>query len=1134
MSEGLENCCALVYDSGDFLCEWRPLKNLLYFAQSALYQQPPHFLSIDKTAIPDDSSFLNTLGEVKKFIRNENHSELTGIVKAFYSATLCAAPEDILKNFPSVMTISLKLGVSVPLLSSIIFSERDFLVGLSNLWPEVFFHGLEMALINIPKKDNDDAEGVTSNVDFDMIQSAATAFSLFLKQVPFHMLFSAIMSIDALCLSEHSKIQNLLLAKSSEWTSDFLISYLRLVLFWFYRVRIFYRNKQLTELELLSDMCLILVKNMFSQLSALKSDFECSTDSEVLFSAETIREVAETILCHPAVVSSLTCPLSCNKGVSQVTTGLSGNDLKTFLSLSRQRLHKLDHQVLDLLSASLEYYFSFSKSYYAVIEDGAKKTFRRAFGSLVQRLFFDLRNRFEVCSSSGDLQPLLSSFCSVHALFRFVSPFGLLELGNWMFSKIDANELKADNFHLMSALSVGFSIAGGAFEVLFNYLLLPLIERAPFDFLWEVEEETFDVNLLEDIYLKICKLACNFKLDFADTCLLRAVTAVYRQKNTYHGELHPSSAVMSRVIMSTPVELVSHCICQTSIPKAKLLHLLIEMSPLHLSIFGQLFLNILNRNFLSSEVMMKEVPGSALSDQDFMMLIPAALSLLNSAFVKFEKHFHLHFKSIPSFYSRMLLSGFVLWKSFVSGDVFQEEYSEFLPSSAEELFNLVDGSVLGKAMHLLRYHFFLSGDSLKLKKRLELFNSIFSCPAKHEELLDCDVTGIDFNSVNKSLNHINKVVAKISFCRMLLFPEDDKVLLLPKEVDQGLKEMPLTSGSNKANSLRMHFLNALVGAWQWIVKKLPLVPEYSTSIIENTGDSLSLYRCLEVFILRSILQLTSKMQSHLIQLQSLPFVEQLVRSTLLHRFEDSNTVRIIRSILVLLSEGKFSRVLCLQMLLGHSQFGPMIHSVSKSSVSETGTFFRPMSSILRLLVIPHITSNMKDDKDEQEAAEMCLKHLEILKLLRSLLHSVTDQSTFDSRNDDGINLKELHMLLLSSYGATISEIDMEIYSLMNDIESIDSSESEYLAEMDYLWGSAAMKVKKEHGLEHGASTETMTDTKAVQESRKIKYRENLPVDPKVCTTTVLHFPYDRTAGYVPLSPNKFQTDNVKDMIKVYL
>lgn len=103
---------------------------------------------------------------------------------------------------------------------------------------------------------------------------------------------------------------------------------------------------------------------------------------------------------------------------------------------------------------------------------------------------------------------------------------------------------------------------------------------------------------------------------------------------------------------------------------------------------------------------------------------------------------------------------------------------------------------------------------------------------------------------------------------------------------------------------------------------------------------------------------------------------------------------------------------------------------------------------------------------------------------------------------------------------------------MDVIESFHSSGSEYIAETDYLWGSAATKVKKEHLLEHGASTDTMTDTEAIQEGRKIKYRENLPVDPNVSAATVLHFPYDRTATEEHLSSNKFQTDNLMDMIEL--
>ena len=44
---------------------------------------------------------------------------------------------------------------------------------------------------------------------------------------------------------------------------------------------------------------------------------------------------------------------------------------------------------------------------------------------------------------------------------------------------------------------------------------------------------------------------------------------------------------------------------------------------------------------------------------------------------------------------------------------------------------------------------------------------------------------------------------------------------------------------------------------------------------------------------------------------------------------------------------------------------------------------------------------------------------------------------------------------------TLSETDLEILHLIDEIELIEGSEYGSIAEMDYLWGGSALKVKKE-------------------------------------------------------------------------
>mgnify|MGYP003702941981 CR=1 FL=1 len=228
----------------------------------------------------------------------------------------------------------------------------------------------------------------------------------------------------------------------------------------------------------------------------------------------------------------------------------------------------------------------------------------------------------------------------------------------------------------------------------------------------------------------------------------------------------------------------------------------------------------------------------------------------------------------------------------------------------------------------------------------------------------------------------------------------------------------------------------------------------------------------------------------------------------------------------MLSDGN-SNSLLLQLLLALSQFAPALLYVSKSSGgSQFGVIFKPMSSILRLLLVPSTDqSALNVEMSPQNTSELNMKRLEVVKLLRALFHFTSQQCGFDFKKDISVNSRELVFLLLSSYGATLSEVDLEIYELMFEIESANESNSGSIAEMDYLWGAAAIKVRKEREQEQDLSSVNMNDVEAVEERRRSQFRENLPVDPKVCATTVLHFPYDRTVSEGTLFLSKYRHDN---------
>ncbi|KAF2287371.1 hypothetical protein GH714_039771 [Hevea brasiliensis] len=621
--------------------------------------------------------------------------------------------------------------------------------------------------------------------------------------------------------------------------------------------------------------------DVFAQETILDVDFDASEFAAAVAFGLFLRQAPFHVL-FPAIIStdgpclSESSKIKDNLANDDFSEGNSRDNLQAFLSFSQQRIHPIDHHVLDMLTTTFDYLLSSFTGKHCLlkVEDGVSKQLVKAFKIPIQKIYLKLKDKFDLCIRTEDYLPLLLPFYALHALMQFTSPFELFDLVLWIFDRFELNGLTNQKSSACNSKSTVL-------------------------YLWEMEKKILDINLIEEIYFKICKFATNLKVDFAYSCLLEAVSAVYRQK------------------------------------------------------------------YMQCDLL-------------------DALSL--------------------------------------------ENYDEFLPSSIEELVNLVDASLLGKAIKMLQCHFAFSG-GMKMKERLKMFSSILTCSDAHDQLLDCDVDETEFYSLSQSLNLINRVVAKISLCRMMLFPVDNHILS-PKEADGNSKLISLDRLSNKEGQSRMLFIKILVSTWQCLVKKFPSVSNGSRG--EKSSGCLQLFRYLELF-LRTVLELTTEMRGDLVHLQAIPFLEQLMRSSLLFRFEDPTTLDVLRN----------------------------------------GALFKPMPSILRSLDITHPKQN------DLQTTKPHLKQLEIVKLLRTLIQLKPELSGGSSGKESGINLKELHLLLLSSYGATLSEIDLEIYNLMQEIESIDKSVSEDLSEMDYLWGSAALKIRNERALDQDLSSNIMTDNRSI-------------------------------------------------------
>ncbi|KAH9606553.1 hypothetical protein KSS87_009132, partial [Heliosperma pusillum] len=1064
LSERIENHNSAVADAESCCCEWRPLFDLMLFSQSIQCQETCSSCSTARVSQESNQSFADTLAEVNSLL--SNGSKGSEMLKAAYFTLICSSPDDLLQYFPQVMMLSGEIPGFHHYVMNYLGFDHNVLACISELWPDMFRSALKMSLapsVEVSEmKGKQSTSSWTMGRDVETVEYGSNVFGSFLIEAPFHILFPALIFCgQESCL----EITEFLIAKASNLTTDQFISSLRLVLFWFNQTHLSFRKDPSEQHEWRSEVCYKLVEHILGLMSSLKVG----------------QEVAKMIFVHPAVTSALSHPFQSNYELTEeIIKDCSEGLLHCFV----EKLSKTELHAVKLLTITCEHLLAMcSRLNSSSLYTDCKENISKSFKNFVQWLFSIFKDRFYQTYNSENMT-LLPILYVVVALIRFISPIDLLELANWIITSVESFDSMGFETSNLSPVCLAFSMGSAAFDMVSQFVESPDAKVLVSDLFWAIRMNGLDASLFQSIYLKAFHSATICRVDIADICMIKALNVAHCLLDRQ--ELLPFSMEITRVISCTPTNIVSHCVDGINSSKAKLLRHLIELSPLHSSIFGRLLSESLRKCNVQRINSGPECNSRVISDDEYVMLLPAAISYINSSRTNLKTQSSRDTEVISAFYSRLLTNGFIDWKNFVSNAIFKVEYLDFSTSSVADVHVLYSSSLLGKAVTMLQSHFTSIEDNSN--KSAELFSSICPGSGALESFLDFDVGIID--SAEELLSLTNRTVAKISLCLMILFPEDcDKQ---PSSEIHVEKES--VSAQSKENSLRVRFLDMLVRVWQRLVKKF----EFPFALESRDQKIFLLIRSLEVFVLKCISTLTLKMHNVLIQMRPLPYVVEITKAALIHRFGDPTTLETLRQILLSLSDGDLPVGLLLQLLLGHSQLSSALTSVcSSSDFAVSGIAVKPISSFLKSFIIP--TERAPKEPERYKSV------VEVIKLLRQLFHLRARQDGSLSEDNLGVNLSDLVLLLLSSYNATLGEIDMEIHSILSEIESMGHKK---MAEMDYLWGNSLSLRKRSH-MGKDLLNNDMGD--AELEHRRSQFRDNIPIDTKLLIETIIYFPYNGTA-----------------------
>jgi nucleolar pre-ribosomal-associated protein 1 len=1086
-----------------YLAEWRPLTTMLHFLRR-ISNQHTHslFTTLSHSSEFGGNSLCSVSRKVEEMLNQEQTSSPDDVATAFLFSIICAPPKDIISDFPDLIDVlNTHFPSSLAFLSSVLFLHHDYLAKVASFWPDILFSSIRLF------KDDMSADHVNTVGDKWQNLSVSTEsapLSTFLNFSPFCALLPSVLSLafsvsDEIREAYKDALLRLLQVKLSECTFSELTLYLRVILFWSHHLLSSYTIESSNILEQLCNLCFSLVDGVFEHIQVLASDRQ-SKSAYIPYPVLHIQDIVDCVVHHPIIALSLSRSLSNCQNLSDGSLEHLEEALAVF---TKENLHLLDHFVLKLLGKLYDLLLmvgSFEANYSRDIAPSHKSLFA-APNLLLENILLLFKEKFDLCMGKVNFGLLLPNFYMVCALTKFLSPVKLLDLANWMFTKLAGCSSSSPAF--VPAALMCLYITDVAMEMLCR-CLQKTVQRSESYLLWDLE---IHVTTIKQAYHIVIHFATKWNLEFADHCLLKMLGRIHHTERCagWSTDYIAFHMILSSLASNTPIDVLHHCIFPTSKVKAKALLLLLEASPMHMNLFRKIFLETFKKD--NSVLGFKDSDSNASWPQEDggILLLPAALSCLKCH--SDDNGWCAEFlEPVSTYYSELLLcdKGFSSWKSFVTRSIFEEDFSDFIPTSVKDIMTYFSGTLLGKSVMML-HHYFTSKE-MSMKQRLDIVGSIFP---ESSELLDSDVNNINPTSCKSIMKVTNELFARISLIRLLL---SSPRKLLSSEVAS-------ERASKRLHKAKLNFISILVRTMDKIFMNLPS----SDHISSHSTNEQRVIGFLEYVILKNIIELSSEIQSHLNQLKSIPFLSQFIRSTLLHRFNDPVAIKAIRSILVVLSQAKFSADEILELILGHSNF---ISTITCNEVSEYRSACNPSGGMLQ--PAPSILKLVDSSFMEENKPQLCTKEkrrVEIIRLLRVLYDIKSRQQNNSQRRES----RELVFLLLSIYGATLSETDLEILHLMNEIESTECST---ITEVDHLWGSAALKFREELKLDFSKSDTQNIENAEVTERRRALFRENIPVDSKLCAKTALLYCYKRSSRASAFSLEQLQREKFTDTFEV--